>query len=119
MDYDGQIGGAIVVTRVVEAWRDKAHYISASVLFVTLALMSLFLFVKTDKSKRPTKKKIQRNLIYRVCGVVMLACCVLTLLTSKGIIPNFPRSIFIFETIMLWAFGFSWLVKGETILKDK
>jgi hypothetical protein len=38
-----------------------------------------------------------------------------------NIIPKtfIPHSIFWLEVIMLWAFGFSWLVKGETILRDK
>jgi hypothetical protein len=29
------------------------------------------------------------------------------------------RPVFWLESIALWAFGISWLVKGETILKDK
>jgi hypothetical protein len=29
------------------------------------------------------------------------------------------KPIFVLETIALWAFGVSWLVKGKFILKDK
>ncbi len=28
------------------------------------------------------------------------------------------RPVFVLETLALWAFGISWIVKGEMILKD-
>jgi hypothetical protein len=31
---------------------------------------------------------------------------------------EFPHDTLVYETIMLWAFGFSWLTKGEFLLKD-
>lgn len=54
----------------------------------------------------------------------MLACIALIgiyfLWLEKGI-PSlqFFRPVFCLETIALWAFGTSWIVKGEIILKDK
>ncbi len=56
-----------------DAWIRIMHLISASLYFITLALISIFLFTLTDKKNTvftPEKKK--RNIIYRVCGFVIL-----------------------------------------------
>lgn len=107
-----------VTTRDIQHWRGIIHFGSAGILFFTLACISLFLFTKTDGSKKPTKKKQQRNVIYRFCGVIMLIAMMLTVALQFGpFARSFPiaHSTFWMESIMLWAFGFSWLVKGETI----
>jgi len=107
--------------RDVQPWRGVVHFTSAGILFFTLACMSLFLFTKTDKSKRPTRKKLQRNRVYITCGVIMLlAMMVVALLKIPCIKQAFPiaHPTFWAESVMLWFFGISWLVKGETILKD-
>jgi hypothetical protein len=54
----------------------------------------------------------------------MLICIVLiavywTILEKKcTCLVNF-NPVFWLESIALWAFGISWIVKGEVILKDK
>lgn len=97
------------------------HDISAASLFITFAYFCLFLFVKT--SGNPTPQKIKRNKIYRVCGYTILASILMVLLysTVKPVTSALSsyKPIFIFETIALWAFGFSWLTKGEFILRDE
>ena len=103
----------------VQPWRDTLHYGSAAGLFLTLAAMSFFLFTKTNPNQSMTRRKRQRNTIYRACGLIMFLCCLLTLLFGKGILPSFAHATFVLETIMLWAFGLSWLTKGDSILKDK
>ena len=101
------------------------HYISATLFFLTLAFFCLFLFTKTSGNKTP--EKIKRNRIYRFCGFTIIACIVLLALYSLAIelklwnIVSAVRGwkpIFALETLALWAFGFSWLTKGEFILKD-
>ena len=47
------------------------HTISAVIFFSTLAFMSFFLFTKS--SGELTKQKNIKNIIYRVCGIGMLA----------------------------------------------
>lgn len=96
------------------------HLVSAASLFLTLAYFSLFLFTKTGG--RPTRMKLARNRVYRTCGVVMLACIALVavyqnLLEDTALARLAP--VFWLETLALWAFGVSWFVKGETILKDR
>ncbi|MDZ7633561.1 MAG: hypothetical protein U5L72_03600 [Bacteroidales bacterium] len=49
------------------AW---VHFYSAASFFVILALISLFLFTRGEK--HPTGRKLKRNTVYRVCGIIML-----------------------------------------------
>lgn len=101
--------------------RIACHYISAGLFFIILSYISFFLFTKT--SGNITAQKITRNKIYRCCGVIIIFALLLI-----GINYNIPgleskleilKPVFWLESIALIAFGVSWLVKGEFILKDK
>lgn len=93
------------------------HCISAVGFFGTLAFMSFFLFTKT-KGEMTKQKKI-KNIIYRVCGIGMMASFLLMLL---NFIPgvNIYNLTWIVEAIALFFFGTSWIIKADTIpyLKD-
>lgn len=103
--------------------RNAFHYGFAAVLFLTFAYFSLFLFTKS--SIAPTPEKLIRNKIYRSCGWIILICViailVLTIMDHKQAMESHKANIytFIFETIALFAFGISWLLKGGTFLNDK
>ena len=57
------------------------HLISAALYFLTLAYFSLVLFTKTDKSKVCTRRKLQRNTVYKICGYSMLlSLCLIVVL---------------------------------------
>lgn len=99
------------------------HLSCAAVFFTLLAINSIFLFTLTKrKILLPTKNKKKRNIVYITCGIIMLASIaimvVLFLLFPNTEIDKY-RLVLIFETIMLLAFGISWLVKGETLFRDK
>lgn len=71
-----------------------------------------------------TNEKKKRNKIYQVCAIVMIACLVIIGLYMIALKPCYPNlenvhPVFCFEALALVAFGFSWLTKGEFILKDK
>ncbi len=53
------------------------HAVFAVAFFLTLAFFSLALFRKTNPSKPPTLKKLQRNVVYTICGYAILACIAL------------------------------------------
>ena len=99
------------------------HFAFATLFFATLIYFCLVLFTKTRKRGRPTRQKLIRNGIYRGCGYLMAACILATFLYS--VVPSlrmllFPFSpIYWLEAIAIIAFGVSWLVKGEAILKDE
>ena len=99
----------------------KIHLASAAVLFLTFAYISYFLFTKSSGPMTPMK--VLRNRVYRVCGVAIVLFIVLIalykwLLEKRGVLASL-EPVFWLETFCLWAFGVSWAVKGETILKDR
>jgi hypothetical protein len=71
----------------------------------------------TKSSGAGTKEKTRRNLVYRVCGIGILAFMAVQAYTSylaklDGLYTTAN------EAAMLFFFGAAWLVKGETLLKD-
>ena len=89
------------------------HCLSAAVFFILLSYNSLFLFTLGESKSR--RKKI-RNIIYKICGIGMVASL------SLVVIPvSFPAKTFVVEALALTFFGISWLVKGGFmgILEDK
>jgi len=97
------------------------HVLWAFLFFLLLAYNAYFLFTKTG-TKQPGPKKLLRNTIYRACGIVILASLagiVVYMLFLQGTIVSRWAPVLILETLALWAFGFSWLVKGETLFRDK
>lgn len=83
------------------------HMVGAITLFVSFAYMSYFLFPITDKELDRSKR--QRNALHRVCGIVIVVC-LLWAAIARFLLDD---PIFWPETIMLLAFGISWLVKGK------
>jgi len=105
--------------------RDKVlgglHVVFAAAFFSTLAYFSLVLFRKTDPSRAPTLQKLRRNVVYTLCGYTILAC--IALIGVMGLLPaDSPvmelHPVFWLEATAIVAFGVSWLIKGETMLKD-
>ena len=101
------------------------HYISAGVFLGCLSYMSLFIFTKSDKpiSSRNIHK-IYRNRIYRTCGISMIIAILVMFIGGyfKAIPPliyDAHHITYWMETIAIEAFGFAWLVKGNTLFKDK
>jgi hypothetical protein len=108
----------------------RAHFVFAAGFFLTLAYFSICLFTKSDREKKPTRKKLQRNFIYRACGyVILLAIAIIALGALIFYLKLLPDStgcmiksldpLFWLESVAVLAFSVSWLVKGEAILKDE
>ena len=81
------------------------HNISAVVFFVILAYVSLFQFTKSNGNM--TEKKKKRNVIYRVCGVGMIASFSILLL------PSFYIQVWLTEMFALTFFSVSWWTKAN------
>jgi hypothetical protein len=92
------------------------HLIFALTFFLLLAYNSIFLFTKS--SGIMTEKKIKRNKLYRISGVVILVSCAIAILPVAVPALKSTKLILIAEIIMLIAFGISWVTKGDMILKD-
>ena len=87
---------------------DTLHMISAIGFFGILAYNSMFQFTKG--SLEPTENKKKRNIIFRVCGIGMIASFILLPIAS---ILHIPHAIWVVETIALAFFGISWLTKAN------
>lgn len=101
---------------------NAVHLGCASAFFILLAFNSIFLFTRTKDKKPAEGKKRKRNLVYVSCGlamvVLMLALVVIRLVLGDELFDSMPIA-FAIESLMLFAFGLSWLVKGETLFKDE
>jgi hypothetical protein len=97
------------------------HFTSAVIFFATLAYMSLFLFTISTKPTR-TPQKIQRNKVYVFCGYTILVCIAVIAIGKfflNDAVNQRTSYIFVFESIAVITFGFSWLTKAEVLLADK
>ena len=96
------------------------HYGSSALFFILLGINSYFLFTLSDKEK-PTKQKRIRNGIYRACGLIIFASLLTLAILAMTLGDKMLTTAwtFVFETVMLLAFGISWLVKGETLFTDR
>lgn len=82
------------------------HMICALAFFGILAYNSLFQFTKGDGNPTPNKKK--RNIIFRICGIGMIASFGLLLF-------NIPHVIWWVEAVSLFFFGISWITKANCV----
>jgi hypothetical protein len=121
-------------------WERIVHFSSAACMFLILSFFSLFLFTKTKESPKGFKRTVtsfrfraarpgeslrpekkMRNIIYIICGVVILICILLVGLYNlfwQDTTISSIKPILLLETLMTWAFGFAWFIKGETFWKD-
>ena len=113
--------GPVGIFRIKDTISMYFHLGSAFLFFILLAVNSIFLFTKSGDGKVAGQKK-KRNVIYRLCGYVILGCLALLIVyvvfLQKTPITN-AKPVLILEAIALVAFGFSWLVKGDTLFRDK
>lgn len=98
LDYVGTFQVPVNISAMI-------HNIAAVIFFGLLAYNSFFLFTKHGESMTESKKK--RNIIYRICGVGMIASFLLMLL------PTFYIKIWLVETIALFFFALSFLTKAD------
>lgn len=84
------------------------HNICAVVFFALLSYNSFFLFTKG--SENPTDNKKKRNIIYRICGIGMIASFILLPIFN---IFDVYGGTWIVELIALFFFGISWLTKCD------
>jgi hypothetical protein len=96
------------------------HLTFATLLFLTFAYFCFKLFTLT--AGNPTKRKLHRNTVYRICGTIIVACIVLIAVVHLPSIAKLAaplKPVFWLEAIAVMTFGVAWLTKGEAILKDE
>jgi hypothetical protein len=99
------------------------HYAFAFSLFSTLAYFCLRLFKMSAQNRQVTRRKLQRNQIYTICGwaiigsMLMIFCFHYVFKIDRLIGAVSPTLVF--ESTALLAFGYAWLIKGEAFFKDE
>jgi hypothetical protein len=108
------------ISQLSDGLSGRIHNVCAALLFASLAFISTFLFTKTSNEATMTEQKKARNRIYRVCGAIMFGALFVAFLFSLPVLHAAApyHLVLAVETVSLWAFGFSWLVKGQAILRD-
>jgi hypothetical protein len=100
------------------------HLAFAALFFLTLIYFSLFLFTKTDPNKSPSRRKLQRNKVYKACGYTMGICILLMAIylflpdTMASLLEAY-KPVYWLEAVAILAFGISWFTKGKAILMDE
>lgn len=87
------------------------HLISAASLFVILGVFAVYFFRMSD-AVIPTPQKGKRNRLYLACGLVIFLCILSVIVSEFAHPPARWNLLFWLETLMVWAFAVSWLVKG-------
>lgn len=111
------------VTEIIEdSMLSHLHFFFAGSFFLLSAYISIKQFTKG--SPKPTRQKLKRNRVYRQCGYVMILAILWIGIYTVFLKESQPaladlKPIFWLETIALWAYGTSWLVKGEFLMADE
>lgn len=120
----GSIGTALFPTKPPDA--DTAqrvvgdlHLMCAGLTFSAMAVFCLFLFPRTGAGP-VTPRKRSRNRIYRTCGAMIVGCLIAIVVVDLGFesVTAQWRPVLWLESIATLSFGFAWLVKGDTLLRD-
>jgi len=110
------IGVALLpVTTEVDLVR-VLHGVSATLLFIMFAVISLWYFTRGPAN--PTPEKLTRNRVYRTSGIAILVS--IALIGLYALLPDDTpiasiKPVFWLESTALWAFGWAWFVKGNGI----
>lgn len=92
------------------------HCTIAALLFASFVYMIGGRFVKSNL--KYTEGKVNRNMVYRICSLIISTAMCIQVLTS---VYGIRWMTIVNETFMLWAFSFAWAVKSGLIkcLEDK
>jgi uncharacterized protein YacL len=98
------------------------HTVFAALMFLVLAYFCLVRFRMTAQATSRTRRKRHRNMVYAVCGVVIVVCSAIMVSlnfesAARWLGPINP--LLSCESLALIAFGIAWLTKGKGILRDR
>jgi|GEM_PF-246370 len=88
------------------------HLISAGIFLFLMGWMSIFRFTKGGDG---TLQKRRKKIVYKISGYLVWGCIALMLIEFGFDWHITKYDIFILESVAVFSFGFSWLVKGKAI----
>jgi len=113
------VGQSTPVTTGFTFHNPLIHYIFAAIFFCSLAVFSIFLFTKGDRTAKGKIIWTNRNINFVACGVVILLAIAALILyfvqQDKQAARDQYNYLFWWETLGVLAFATSWLIKGRTL----
>jgi hypothetical protein len=109
------------------------HLIFAAAFFALISALTIFWFTISDQQEHRkglgrlrdnpldmtdlSAAKKRRNVVYVVCGVIMVACLVVIAISSRTGFKSVGgvTIMFLCESIAIIAFGFAWWTKGHGV----
>lgn len=92
------------------------HAISTAVF---LGALIYFCWVLFPRGPRDDEARVGELWLYRICGAVMIVCAALFAATTFTEFDLGTYSVFVYETLAIWAFSIAWLVNGEVLAQLK
>jgi len=101
----------------------KVHLISAASFFLICSIISVFIFTRKQddgtRSQESNRRKGNRDKTYVICGIVMFLALVLSGIFVNSEFAKGTPLVWLCETVMLVAFGISWLTKGHVLFGEQ
>lgn len=97
---------------------NQIHLWSAAIFFICMGWISIYKFTKGMDTKigvNAIKRKKMENFIYKTCGIMVWISIGVLLLKMVIGFEFSDADVFMMETIAIFFFGVSWLVKGKTL----
>lgn len=115
-------GPTTLVDRILtnDTLQSTLHLLSAGLFLAGLGVMSFFNFTRSNQIECD-RFKARRNRVYRLSGAVIFAAIFVIGVVKLGMPARGAQwdaawhFTFWAETVALWAFGVSWLIKGEAL----
>lgn len=95
------------------------HYVFAGIFFASLAVFSIVLFTRCDRTEKHKIVWTRRNRFYVGCGIVIImaiiALVIYFLQPDKQPSRDSYNYLFLWESVGVFAFAASWLAKGRAL----
>lgn len=96
------------------SWLGWVHYAFAALLFAIFALLAINVFtIGQEKNEDLPVSTFNENHIYRFCGYSIII--LMFLIPVSEILDAFRYSTLVLEAMVLFLFGWAWLIKGRAL----
>lgn len=96
------------------SWLGWVHYACATLLFSIFALLAVNVFtIGQEKNDDIPLSRLNENHIYRFCGYSILILMIL--IPVSEMLEAFRYSTLVLEAVVLFLFGWAWLIKGRVL----
>lgn len=96
------------------SWLGWMHYSCATLLFSIFALLAINVFtIGQEKNEDLPLSMFNENHVYRFCGYSIIVLMIL--IPVSEMLEAFRYSTLVLEAVVLFLFGWAWLIKGRAL----